>query len=117
MAVIFAFSATPGGDLPSFGLVDMLVKKGGHMAEYFVLALACLRGFDTQDRPSRSLWLAFGLAVAYALTDELHQSFTPGRHPALTDVAIDSLGAALAVGLAAWKWDRLRGWVSSRVNS
>jgi VanZ family protein len=113
MVTIFLFSATPGDDLPSFGLVDLLVKKGGHMLGYFVLALASLRGFSNRRH---AFWLAFGLALANALTDELHQSFIPGRHPALTDVAIDSLGAALGLLLAACS-ARLRGWVTWRVNS
>ena len=108
MVTVFLFSATPGDDLPRFGLVDMLVKKGGHMAVYALLALACLRGFG--DRRYRWLW-AFGLTLAYALTDELHQVFTPGRHPSLLDVGVDAAGAALALWLAA-KSAWLRGWVT-----
>lgn len=111
MVTIFAFSATPGDDLPRFGLVDLLVKKGGHMAGYALLALACLRGFDTGRPFSRACWLAFGLTLAYALTDELHQVFTPGRHPSLLDVGVDAAGAALAL-TAASASARLRGWVT-----
>jgi VanZ family protein len=39
--------------------------------------------------------------VLYSATDEFHQSFTPGRHPAVTDVMIDAIGAAVALILAA----------------
>jgi VanZ family protein len=109
MVTIFIFSATPGDDLPSFGLVDLLVKKGGHMLGYFLLALAGLRGFSNRKRAPL---LAFALALAYALTDEAHQMFTPGRHPALTDVAIDAAGASIGL-LAAWKWEQLRGWLKT----
>ena len=41
------------------------------------------------------------MAVLYSATDEFHQSFTPGRHPAVTDVMIDALGSAAALILAA----------------
>ncbi len=34
MAVIFTASSFPSRDLPSFGLWDRLVKKGGHMLGY-----------------------------------------------------------------------------------
>ncbi len=44
MAIIFAFSSTPGKDLPNFGVLDFLVKKGGHMLGYGLLALAYWRG-------------------------------------------------------------------------
>ncbi|MNL79991.1 VanZ like family protein [compost metagenome] len=50
---------------------------------------------------------AWAAATAYAATDEWHQAFVPGRGPALTDVGIDSLGAATAL-LAAWLRRRLQ---------
>jgi VanZ family protein len=42
-------------------------------------------------------WL---LAVFYAVTDELHQSFVPGRHPSLWDVILfDNFGALISLWL------------------
>ena len=41
------------------------------------------------DRP----YLALMLCVIYALTDEGHQAFVPGRTASLYDVALDSTGA------------------------
>ena len=40
------------------------------------------------------------LALLYATSDEIHQIFTPGRTPAVTDVLLDTVGAS--VGAAAW---------------
>ena len=37
--------------------------------------------------------------VAYAVTDELHQHFVPGRHGAAYDVAIDAVGVVIGVYL------------------
>ena len=42
---------------------------------------------------------AVAIAVAYAVTDELHQTFVPGRNGSPVDVAIDAVGALLAAGL------------------
>ena len=42
MAVIFVFSSIPSDELPNFGLWDLLVKKGGHVLGYGLLALAYL---------------------------------------------------------------------------
>lgn len=102
MAVIFGFSSIPSSGLPNFGLLDYLVKKGGHALGYALLALAFLRGLEggKRDFNPRWLYLAWGLAVLYSTTDEFHQSFVPGRHPMGTDVLIDSIGAAIALMLA-----------------
>ncbi len=95
MATIFAFSSTPGSDLPSFGSFDYFVKKGGHMFGYGLLALTYWYGLGLQQNRS---WLAWLMAVLYAATDEFHQSFVPGRHPSLVDVLFfDGGGAAILI--------------------
>lgn len=42
------------------------------------------------------------LAVAYGITDEIHQSFVPGRSPSIGDLVADAVGAALGAGLVAY---------------
>jgi len=102
MIAIFAFSSIPSVEMPNFGLLDFLVKKGGHALGYGLLALAYLRGLkgrETEIETGRFL-IAWVLAVLFSATDEFHQSFVPGRHPAATDVIIDAVGAALALFIA-----------------
>jgi VanZ family protein len=102
MGAIFCFSSIPSNEMPYFGLADFLVKKGGHATGYALLVLANMRAFGW-DR--KRWWLAWLLAVLYSATDEFHQSFVPGRHPAITDVGIDALGAAVGLlGLLLWGW-------------
>lgn len=98
MAVIFAFSSTPGNDLPNFGGFDFYAKKAAHMLGYGLLALSYWRGlrFD-----KKYIWLAWLLAVLYAMTDEFHQSFVAGRHPSLVDVfGFDGIGAAIGLWIS-----------------
>jgi VanZ family protein len=99
MGAIFAFSSIPSKEMPNFGLVDFLVKKGGHALGYGLLALTYLHGLrgGSDQFTSRRLIVAWFLTVVYSVTDEFHQSFVSGRHPAVTDVMIDSFGAALAL--------------------
>lgn len=107
MAIIFGFSSLPSADLPVFGLYDFLVKKGSHFSGYALLGLANLRGFHRAGAGQglRPYLLAFLLAVLYSATDEFHQSFVPGRHPLLTDIGIDSLGALTALAVrGCWVW-------------
>jgi len=66
------------------------------------------RALDGVTPQPRLAW-AWILAVAYAATDEFHQSFTAGRHMSVQDVAIDATGAM--IGLAAL-WVFLRVWRS-----
>jgi VanZ family protein len=95
MAVIFVASNTPSSSIPTFGILDTIVKKAGHMLGYALLALAYWYGLDLKKG---LWWLALVLAVLYALTDEYHQSFISGRHPSLLDVfGFDSGGALLSL--------------------
>jgi VanZ family protein len=101
MVVIFGLSSRTSDELPRFGVVDALIKKSGHVLGYGLLALSYWRGFgwDLSKMPH-----AWGLAVAYAATDELHQAFVPGRHPSVVDVLLfDAVGAALALWLRRWR--------------
>ncbi len=97
MAAIFWFSAQPITKLPNFSWADMLIKKSGHMIGYALLAVSYWVGLD---RKHELWWLAWVLAIGYALTDEYHQSFVFGRHSTILDVLIyDNLGALIGLWL------------------
>ena len=71
------------------------------MLGYGLLALTYWYGLRFDNR---RVWLVLLLAVFYALTDEFHQSFVPGRHPSWMDVlGFDGGGAAIMLGLVSWK--------------
>jgi len=98
MLVIFWFSAQPSSELPTFNWADKLLKKGGHMLGYAFLAFSYWRALDF--KPGKR-WLAWLFAVIYAVTDEFHQSFVPGRHPSSWDIALfDNFGALLSLWFA-----------------
>jgi len=92
-AVIFAFSSVPSLS-SGLGGWDVVLRKLAHVTEYAILGALLLRA-------TRRPWLALGLAAAYAASDEVHQHFVEGRHAALLDVAIDTVGAL--VGILAWR--------------
>jgi VanZ family protein len=96
MGLIFTASSIPASSFPSWsGWVDLLLKKGGHMLGYGLLALAVLRGVggDTKLALRKTLiWV-----LVYAITDEVHQRFVPGRGPSVLDVLIDGIGASAAL--------------------
>lgn len=76
------------------------VRKSAHITEFTVLHLTVLFALFQWELPWKK-WLKAALAVtvAYACTDEFHQIFVPGRAGMVTDVLIDSTGAALITAL------------------
>ncbi len=107
MAIIFVASAIPGSGLPDFGYRDTLVKKGGHMLGYALLAVSYLHGLNNVPRGKTIRFAAaFCLTTLYAISDEWHQGFTPGRSPSFLDVIID--GAGGLIGLSVWHLIRTR---------
>jgi VanZ family protein len=102
-ALIFWFSAQPDLRFVPDPGVDLVVRKAGHMAVFGILALLAWRALAATTGLRRPWALALVLAVAYAATDEAHQALTAGRSPSGVDVAIDALGALLAVAMVlAW---------------
>lgn len=102
MGVIFIFSAQP--TLPSVpGWWDSVLKKTMHALAYGVLTglfLRALRGYQCDAGLIRLI--SIGLAAAYALGDEYHQTLVPGRDGNLIDVAVDGIGIAGAI-LLDWR--------------
>ena len=97
-ALIFAFSSVP--DLGTgLGGWDLVLRKLAHAAEYAVLGALLLRA-------TGRIGVALALGVAYAVSDEIHQTFVPGRAGKPLDVAIDTLG--VVVGIALWQLYRSR---------
>jgi VanZ family protein len=97
-ALIFAFSSVP--DLGTgLGGWDLVLRKLAHAAEFAVLGALLARATDRAG-------LALVLGVLYAVSDEVHQSFVPGRLGSPVDVAIDAAG--VAVGVFVWQSVRAR---------
>lgn len=99
-AWIFTLSS---GNLPSISVPWLAYFVNLAHAPLFGL-LAVLLGFAAWPRDAvRSLrvrmLLAWGGTLAYAITDEIHQSFTPGRTASVADVMTDTFGAAFALVL------------------
>ena len=80
------------------------IRKSGHFLEYAALGAAVYQLLQAIDRVPRGVWprrlAAWGLAVAYAATDELHQLFVSGRSGQPTDVLIDACGALAGIAVA-----------------
>jgi VanZ family protein len=104
MGMIFYLSAQPTLPSATKPLLDVLIKKGGHFGAYALLAFWWWRALSRgRGVEGTTLGLAFAVSVAYAISDEFHQGFVPGRNPSLVDVLIDTAGAAAALWMI-WRW-------------
>ena len=100
MALIFFLSAQP--DLNSgLGVWDTIGRKFVHFATFGALWWLWDRALN-HDHPL----IAAVITVAYAISDEYHQTFVDGRVGSARDVLIDSAGV-----LAAWLLSR---WLARR---
>jgi VanZ family protein len=100
MGIIFIFSSYPTSRASEVHWEDFIVKKTAHIIEYGFLATLVYRAFINNGvNKQKASYYAILVAAFYGFTDELHQSFTPGREPTLRDVIFDTLGAISAVYL------------------
>lgn len=96
--VIFTFSSMQVGSSSEFYWKDFLVKKTAHIIEYGIFATLIYRALvNSKVSKPKAMWYSVLVALFYGMTDEFHQSFTPGRGPAVRDVIIDTLGASLFI--------------------
>jgi VanZ family protein len=73
---------------------NFIVRKFAHLSVFGILAFLVWKAIS----PHRLAYIgAWSYATVYAATDEWHQSFQPGRSALVSDVIIDSVGAALAL--------------------
>jgi VanZ family protein len=100
MVLIYALSAMPSDgahhDVPIF-----VLRKIAHFSEYFALTVLWWWALRTQIGGRRALLPAIAIAIGYAATDELHQTFIAGRTGTPRDVLIDSAGILTAAWLIA----------------
>lgn len=121
MIVIFLFSAQSANDSASLsgGITDRLyqllnyifinvseetlqifIRKLAHFTLYLILGILLLNALHYNElKQSTNFGLALLFSLLYAITDEIHQVFVPGRAGQITDVLIDFIGSFIGIGL------------------
>lgn len=121
MGVIFFFSSQPAVDSKelSTGVTEILIsvveavapdsdffmenvhhfiRKNAHFFIYFILGILVLRALRlSKIQGKKGIVLALAICIVYAISDELHQLFVPGRGAQVKDVFIDSTGALVGI--------------------
>jgi VanZ family protein len=86
------------------GFIEFFARKGAHFTVFFFLAYFTYRAMRIQGiKISNAFVYSLLFAIIYAISDEIHQSFTEDRTPLLNDVVIDSIGAFFGIVIRAIK--------------
>ena len=97
-SVIFIFSSFSSIATSEIFWQDFILKKTAHIIEYAIFATLLFRSLKESGADRKKAgFLALLIAFLYAITDEIHQSFTPGREPRFRDIIFDTIGATFAV--------------------
>lgn len=82
----------------NFRNLNHIVRKNAHFFAYLVLGILVLNGLRNNGiKGYKGIALALFICVLYAISDEIHQIFVPGRGGQVKDVIIDSGGAFIGV--------------------
>lgn len=79
--------------------LQFVVRKCAHAFSYATMGgmlMGLMLTYDFKKAMSGKL-IAFGVAVLYAITDEVHQLFVAGRSGQVSDVFLDSAGAICGI--------------------
>ena len=111
--VVFNFSSQNGGDSSglsrkvvelftknedTINIVEPYVRKAAHFSEYALGGVLFISLFSTYKWPEgNQITISILLGIWYAITDEVHQLMVPGRHGAVFDVYLDTLGFSTGV--------------------
>ena len=90
-------------NLISLGTLIFLVRKTAHFTEYAILGALFYLNIMQHPKPNqlhKKILLSIIFSFFYAITDEIHQIFVPGRSAQFRDILIDTLGASFGALIA-----------------
>ncbi len=78
--------------------IEPYIRKIAHFSEYGLGGILFISLFSTYEwSDKRKITTSIFLGIWYAITDEVHQLLVPGRHGAIFDVYLDTLGFSTGV--------------------
>lgn len=79
--------------------LQFITRKSAHFIAYMILGILAISLILQYENINKKPQLSFLICVLYAISDEVHQLFVPGRAGQVRDVLIDSSGSFLGIFL------------------
>lgn len=121
MGLIYQFSAQTATDSSSLstGITDwifqllnnvfrnldidtlhLVIRKLAHLSVYLVLGVLLLNALGNYNHKQIiTIFLALLVSLLYAISDEIHQIYVPGRSGNPIDVLIDFIGSTIGISI------------------
>lgn len=80
--------------ITNINTLSIIIRKLAHYTEYLILGILVI---NLNNNKSKSIYLSIIICLLYAISDEFHQSFVPGRSCQILDIAIDFLGSLTGI--------------------
>jgi len=98
MVLIFCLSSIPSLSFGLEGIQEQISRKSVHVIVYGILTLLIWFSLPALDKhPFKKIALCGFLALIFAVSDEIHQSFVPGRVGGVKGVMADVIGIAVVI--------------------
>jgi VanZ family protein len=88
-------------ELGAAHFIEFFIRKAAHFFVYFGLGFLIYRALSIYFLNNRLTFVtSWVLTILYAISDEIHQGYTPNRSPHWEDVMIDTVGGLFGIVLA-----------------
>lgn len=82
-------------------LLTFITRKSAHFFAYLTLGVLTYSALRLHKlTPKFTIAICAAIVVLFAISDEIHQLFVPGRSGEVRDVIIDSVAGIIGIGLA-----------------
>ena len=109
--LIFLNSSRPHLSIPKFGFFQN-IDKIAHFGVYFILGYLIIRAISSGDWQKvnwKKSLVVILMGALYGLSDEIHQTFVPGRTADIADWIADFLGVVSGHFFYSWFNSKIRG--------
>ena len=83
-------------NISNIELLSLIIRKLAHFTEYFILGILTCNMVHSYNKKA---YISIIICILYAISDEIHQIFVPGRSCQIMDMTIDTLGSLTGIYL------------------
>lgn len=81
-------------NINNINTLSIIVRKLAHFTEYIILGILV---YNLIYSYNKKIYISIIICIIYAISDEIHQLFVPGRSCQITDILIDSMGSVTGI--------------------